>query len=102
MARTRRTRSDQSRVVGYIRVSTSEQALGSEAQVAALHSWCSSRGVELIAVCSDLGVSGATAIDKRPGLLAAMDALSEHGAGVLLVAKRDRLARDVIVAAMVE
>ena len=39
---------------------------------------------------------------KRPGLLAAIDGVREHGAGVLVVAKRDRLARDVLVAAMVD
>jgi DNA invertase Pin-like site-specific DNA recombinase len=36
------------------------------------------------------------------GLLAAVDALAAHGAGLLLVAKRDRLARDVMAAALVE
>jgi len=35
-------------------------------------------------------------------VLAALAALKEHNASVLLVAKRDRLARDVLVAAMVE
>jgi DNA invertase Pin-like site-specific DNA recombinase len=89
-------------VVGYVRVSTDEQRLGPEAQLAALRAWCEARGAELVSVHEDHGVSGAAELDKRPGLLAALDALSEHGAGVLLVAKRDRLARDVIVAAMVE
>lgn len=102
MPRNSRTRPDTKRVIGYIRVSTTEQALGPEAQLAALRSWCTARGAELVAVCSDLGVSGAAPLDKRPGLLAAVDALREHGAAVLLVAKRDRLARDVVVAAMVE
>ena len=37
-----------------------------------------------------------------PGLLGAIDALRTHGAGALLVARRDRLARDVLVNAMVE
>lgn len=102
MPRSSRTRPDTKRVVGYIRVSTTEQALGPEAQLAALRSWCSARGADLVAVHSDLGVSGGAELDKRPGLLAALDALREHGAGVLLVAKRDRLARDVVIAAMAE
>src|SRR5204862_6543407 len=38
----------------------------------------------------------------RPGLLAAIDAVRAHGAGVLVVAKRDRLARDGLTAALVE
>lgn len=90
------------RVVGYIRVSTEEQRNGPEAQREALAAWCARNGAELVAVHEDRGVSGGAALDKRLGLLAAVDSLSEHGAGLLLVAKRDRLARDVMVAAMVE
>lgn len=89
-------------VVGYVRVSTDEQHLGPMAQEEALHRWCKANGCELVAVHSDLGVSGAAGLDKRPGLMAALDALDAHGAGRLLVAKRDRLARDVVIAAMVE
>lgn len=51
---------------------------------------------------TDHGVSGATAIDARPGLCAALGALGELGAGILAVAKRDRVARDVVIAATVE
>ncbi len=93
---------DPGRVVGYVRVSTDEQRLGPEAQQEALERWCVARGAELVAVHSDLGVSGGAELDKRPGLIAAVDALVAHGAGVLLVAKRDRLARDVVISAMVE
>lgn len=88
------------RVVGYVRVSTDEQALGPEAQRLALSRWCAANGSELVAVLEDLGVSGGLELHKRPGLLAALDALRDHHATVLLVAKRDRLARDVMVAAM--
>ena len=59
-------------------------------------------GVEIVATFEDKGVSGAAAIDRRPGLMAALDALAEHGAGLLCVAKRDRLARDTMIAAMAE
>jgi hypothetical protein len=38
----------------------------------------------------------------RPGLTDALDGLVVDGAGVLLVAKRDRLARDLIIGAVVE
>lgn len=88
--------------VGYIRVSTDDQALGPEAQRAALEAWAARNGADLVAVFEDLGVSGAAALDRRPGLLAAVDALADHGAGVLVVAKRDRLARDTMAAAMIE
>jgi DNA invertase Pin-like site-specific DNA recombinase len=43
-----------------------------------------------------------TPIDQRPALVAALAALREHGAGVLVVAKRDRIARDVVLTAGVE
>lgn len=98
----RNRQGDTTKAVGYVRVSTEDQNLGPEAQRAALLRWCRGNGVELVAFHEDLGVSGGAALEKRPGLLAALDALGEHGAGVLLVAKRDRLARDVVLAAMVE
>lgn len=98
----RRTKTTPGKVVGYVRVSTEEQALGPEAQLAAMRRWCATQGAELVAVHSDLGVSGAKPLDERPGLLAAVADVQALGAGYLLVAKRDRLARDVVVAAMVE
>lgn len=97
-----RSSATSSKVVGYVRVSTDEQALGPEAQRAALAKWCAANNAELVAVHHDLGISGGAELERRPGLLAALEALRTSGAGVLLVAKRDRLARDVVVAAMVE
>ncbi|NVL83979.1 recombinase family protein, partial [Escherichia coli] len=41
-------------------------------------------------------------LDDRPGLVAALADLRLLGAGVLAVAKRDRLARDVYVASTIE
>lgn len=103
MSRSRkRPPGSQNRAVGYLRVSTDDQHLGPEAQRSALSAWCRDHQVDLVAVHEDLGVSGGAELDKRPGLMAALDAIVSHGAGVLLVAKRDRLARDVVVAAMVE
>lgn len=87
-------------VVGYIRVSTDEQQQGPRAQRDEIERWCAARGAELVAVHEDCGVSGAAALDARPGLMAALDELTKGG--VLLVTKRDRLARDVIAAAMIE
>jgi DNA invertase Pin-like site-specific DNA recombinase len=90
------------RVVGYLRVSTDDQALGPAAQRAALEQWCEANGAELVAAFDDLGVSGGAPLDRRPELVAALDALRPLGAGVLLVAKRDRLARDVMTAGYIE
>ena len=58
--------------------------------------------MQVVATHEDRGVSGGAEIDKRPGLIAALEALRTERAGILVVAKRDRLARDVLVAAMVE
>ena len=100
--RTRKPAADTRKAVAYIRVSTDRQDLGPDAQRAAIAAWAARSGVEIVAWHEDRGVSGAAPIEKRPALLAAIDALAAHGAGVLVVAKRDRLARDVVAAAMIE
>jgi DNA invertase Pin-like site-specific DNA recombinase len=88
--------------VGYVRVSTEEQSLGPDAQRAAIGRWAESRGVRVVAMFEDHGIGGGVPAEKRPGLLAALDALRQHGAGLLVAAKRDRIARDTVIAAMVE
>lgn len=100
--RTSKPSTDPRKAVAYIRVSTEDQHLGPDAQRAALAVWAERNGVTIVATFEDKGVSGGAAIDRRPGLMAALDALAEHGAGVLAVAKRDRLARDTMIAAMAE
>jgi DNA invertase Pin-like site-specific DNA recombinase len=86
--------------IGYIRVSTDDQTLSVEAQRERLEAWCLERRLSLVAVYEDVGVSGGADLDKRPGLMAAIDALT---AGMVLVAvKRDRLARKAMNAAMIE
>ena len=88
--------------VGYVRVSTDEQCLGPEAQRAAIEKWAQARGVRVAVVFEDHGISGGAPVEKRPGLLAALAALRENGAGLLVAAKRDRIARDTMIATMVE
>ena len=91
------------KAVAYIRVSTDEQTTsgaGLDAQLHAIRQHCDKHGIELVATFSDEGVSGAAALDKRPGLLDAVNTV-ERG-GILLVAKRDRLSRDPVSAAVVE
>jgi DNA invertase Pin-like site-specific DNA recombinase len=88
--------------VAYLRVSTDEQALGLEAQRTSIETWAGDRGVTIEAWCIDEGISGGAALEARPELARALVLLREHRAGVLVVAQRDRLARDVIGAAMVE
>lgn len=86
--------------IAYIRVSTDDQHLGPEAQRGAIEAWAARQGVQVTAWLTDKGVSGAAPLDERPGLLAAMAALD--GADYLVVAKRDRLARDVLLALMLD
>ena len=88
------------RIIGYVRVSTDEQSLSVEAQRQALERWCQSHQAQLAAVYEDVGVSGGTPLEKRPGLLSALNALTRGSA--LLVVRRDRLARDALTAAMAE
>jgi len=76
--------------------------LGPEVQRAALVQWCAARSVTLAGVFTDHAVSGGAPLAQRPGLLAALSALKQRNACILLVARRDRLARDVLVATLVE
>jgi DNA invertase Pin-like site-specific DNA recombinase len=93
---------DQARAVAYLRVSTEDQALGPEAQRAAIENWAARQGVQVLSWHIDQGVGGATPIEDRPGLLAALRDLEDLECGLVVVAKWDRLARDIMVAAMVE
>ncbi len=88
--------------VAYVRCSTEEQHLGPQAQRESIEKWAKANGVEVVSWHEDLGVSGGLPVEKRPGLLAALNAVKERGAGLLLVAKRDRLARDIVAAGMTE
>lgn len=102
MSKRRTQRGNPKKVVGYVRVSTEDQALSPVGQHAAIRAWCQRNDAELVAVHEDLGVSGGSPLEDREGLLAAMESILELGAGVLLVVKRDRLARDIMIAGMLE
>jgi DNA invertase Pin-like site-specific DNA recombinase len=83
-------------IVGYVRVSTEEQAisgLGLAAQRAALEEEASRRGASLLAIYEDAGESGKSL--NRPGLKKALSALEAGQGTVLLVTKLDRLTRSV-------
>ena len=88
--------------VAYIRVSTDDQNLGPEAQRASIAAWAARQGARVAAWFTDQGVSGGKPVEDRPALLAALEAVRTHGAGLLVAGKRDRIARDVVVAATVE
>ena len=87
-----------STAVGYIRVSTTSQGrsgLGLEAQRAAIAQFARSEGVEVTDVFEEVETgSGSDALDRRPKLAAALQAARKMKAPIL-VAKLDRLSRDV-------
>jgi len=93
----RRKQAPPGSVLGYIRVSTEEQAdsgLGLEAQRATLIAECARRGYTLLDVCADEGISAKT-IERRPGLLSALARVESAEAHILMVSKLDRLSRSV-------
>lgn len=88
-------------VVGYIRVSTDEQAesgAGLAAQRAAIETECARRGWTLVAIYEDAGASGKS-LDGRPQLAEALAAIESGQAAILVVSKLDRLSRSVSDAA---
>jgi DNA invertase Pin-like site-specific DNA recombinase len=89
-------------VIGYIRVSTEDQNLSPEAQKLVLVKFCETNSYTLVKVYEDIGLSGSLGPADRPMLMAALEDLKKYDNPALLVAKRDRLARSVMVAAMLE
>ena len=95
MARSHNSSADTSAVVGYVRVSTDEQALsglGLAAQRAAIEAECARRGWTLVAIHED-ALSGKNMV--RPGLAAALAEVESGGASAIVVAKLDRLSRSL-------
>jgi DNA invertase Pin-like site-specific DNA recombinase len=83
------------KLLGYIRVSTDEQAsygYGLHAQTTKLNGYASSRLVE-VEIFSDEGQSGKDL--ERPQLIAALEEIAAGRASGLVVAKLDRLTRSV-------
>lgn len=82
------------RVIGYIRVSTGDQALSIEAQKKRLEMEANLRGWSL-RILVDEGVSGARTPMQRPALSSAMRMLSTGEAQGIAVTKLDRMARSL-------
>ncbi|MDB6013127.1 MAG: resolvase [Gammaproteobacteria bacterium] len=81
--------------VGYIRVSTATQELGLEAQHDAIARFAKLEGFAVSKVFEEVETGkGSDALDRRPKLAAALQAARKAKAPVL-VAKLDRLSRDV-------
>jgi len=92
-----------SNAIAYVRVSTDTQAesgAGLAAQRSSIEAFAKRQGLTITAWHEDAGISGAAGIEDRPGLMAALAGLKRGD--VLLVAKRDRIARDTLTALTIE
>lgn len=84
------------RAIGYVRVSTQEQAqdgVSLDVQRDKIRAYCKSHGIRLIDIKADHGISGGTM--DRPALQAALAAIDRGQADTLIVVKLDRLTRSV-------
>jgi DNA invertase Pin-like site-specific DNA recombinase len=84
------------KAVGYIRVSTDQQAsdgVSLAAQRAKIEQYCELYDLELVRIIEDAGQSAKTL--ERAGLHQALDCLNTGEASALIVAKLDRLTRSV-------
>lgn len=88
--------------VAYLRVSTEDQHLGPDAQRNSIEEWGTREKISLVSWHLDHGVSGAAELVKRKALLEALEALRSTSAGFLVVANRSRLARKMMIAALIE
>jgi len=86
------------RAAAYTRVSTDAQAgpdrYGLDCQRTDIETYAKANGYELVTWYTDAGLSGASL--DRPGLVACMDAAAHRTVDVVIVAKMDRLNRDLM------
>jgi DNA invertase Pin-like site-specific DNA recombinase len=87
--------------IAYLRTSKEDQRLGPAAQRAAIEEYAAQAGVRVLEYYTE-HVSGAALLAKRPVLLDALRALTNRDADLFLVAKRDRIARNVLTSLTVQ
>ncbi len=97
---TRRKQGDPKVAIAYLRVSTEEQFVN--AQRDEITAWAAKERIQIAAWHEDADISGASDLGDRPGLVAAIGALRPNNAGILVLIKRDRLARDAYIAMGIE
>lgn len=93
---------DPSIAVALVRVSTEEQVNGPGAQRDAIERYAAAQGLQVARWFEELGVSGGAALERRAGLWDAVATAKRLRAGVFIVAKLDRLARDQVAALLLE
>ena len=88
------------KAVAYLRVSTEAQAdegYGLDAQRAAIKAWARAGRHRVVAWLADEGVSGSNGVESREALPEALAQIEDAKAGALVVARLDRLARNLTV-----
>lgn len=85
------------KIVAYYRVSTKKQGLGLDAQRALVEAYAAAHGAEIV---EEVEEKESGKEDNRPGLNRAL-ALSRRHRAALVVAKADRLSRDLSFAAQI-
>lgn len=87
------------RVIGYVRVSTAQQAADGVSlgqQHDAIRAWCAARGYELVAIVEDSDVSGGTPLAKRPGGAVLLARVGAEQIDMIVSTYIDRLFRDTL------
>jgi len=87
--------------VGYLRVSTDEQAQRGNSlpeQEQAIRAYATAVGLDLVQVLADPGVSGTVKPAERPGFSQVLQLAADRRFSVLLVKRFDRLARNIALA----
>jgi DNA invertase Pin-like site-specific DNA recombinase len=84
----------------YLRASDEEQKLSPAVQRDVILSWAARENVQVTSWHEDLGTCSADPLETRPGLLSALSSVRKGG--LLVVARRDRLARDVLISSLIE
>jgi DNA invertase Pin-like site-specific DNA recombinase len=85
------------KAIGYIRCSTHEQAdsgLGLDAQAQCIRAYCGMKGLDLIEIVTDAGVSGGKPLAKREGGQRLFAAMKAKQAEAVVMLKLDRMFRN--------
>ena len=85
------------KAIGYTRCSTHEQAdsgLGLDAQATCIQAYCSLKGLQLIEIITDAGVSGGKPLANREGGHRLLSVIHKQKADAVVMLKLDRMFRN--------
>lgn len=91
------TKTSTTKAIGYVRVSTEEQAregVSLDAQDERLRAYCSMCGLELVKIIREEGVSAGKPLADRPGGAALLRSVKSREVGHIVALKLDRVFRD--------